>query len=92
MASSAHPAFDAEIVRLVHGNSNPHGPGLIEQAVETPVTGAYPGRVQQIHTGSYVLVGDGPSLRCTRSFTIQAWIFPTTPGKGVQGLVAKWGM
>ena len=90
MVNSAHPTYDAEIVRLDHGDPNPRGPGLIEQAVETPVNGTIPGRIQQIHSGSYIIVGDGPSLRCTGSFTIQAWIWPTTPGKGVQGLVAKW--
>lgn len=90
MVSSAHPTYDAEIVRLDHGDPNPRGPGLIEQVVETPVNGTIPGRIQQIHSGSYVIVGDEPSLRCTGSFTIQAWIWPTTPAKGVQGLVAKW--
>jgi N,N-dimethylformamidase len=59
MVSSGHPAYDAEIVRLVHGDPNPRGPGLIEHAVESPVTGTYPGRIQQIHTGSYVM-----DLRC----------------------------
>ena len=90
MVSSAHPAYDVEIVRLVHGDPNPSGPGLIERVVETPVSGTYPGRIQQIHTGSYVIVDDRPPLRFTGGFTIQAWIWPTTPGNGVQGLVAKW--
>src|SRR5829696_3799055 len=90
MVSSAHPAYDVEIVRLVHGDPNPSGPGLIERVVETPVSGTYPGRIQQIHTGSYVIVDDCPPLRFTGGFTIQAWIWPTTPGKGVQGLVAIW--
>ena len=29
-------------------------------------------------------------MRFTSSFTFQGWIFPTTPDKGVQGLVTKW--
>src|SRR4051812_3773636 len=90
MISSAHPAYEAEIVRLVHGDPNPLGPGLIEHYVETSVSGMYPGRIQSIHTGSHITVGDGPSLRLTGSFTIQGWIFPTTPDKGMQGLVTKW--
>jgi N,N-dimethylformamidase len=90
MVSSAHPTYDAEIVRLVHGDPNSLGPGIIEQVVDTPVNGRYEGRIQSIHTGSNITVKEGPSLRITGSFTIQAWIFPTTPGKEVQGLVTKW--
>ena len=90
MVSSAHAAYEAEIVRLVHGDPNPLGPGLVEHNVETPVRGRYPGRNQSIHTGSHITVEDGPSVRFTSSFTFQGWIFPTTPDKGVQGLVTKW--
>jgi N,N-dimethylformamidase len=88
--SSAHATYDADIVRLVHGDPNPLGPGLIAEVVETPISGAYPGRIQEIHTGSFITVADDPALRITGSVTIQAWIFPTTPAKGTQGLLAKW--
>ena len=88
--SSAHPEYRADIVRLVHGDPNPLGPGFIERAIATPVSGIYPGRVQEIHTGSFVTVADRPALRLTGSFTIQAWIMPTTPTEGLQGLIAKW--
>ena len=68
MVSSAHPAYDAEIVRLVHGDPNSLGPGIIEQVVDTPVNGRYEGRIQSIHTGSNITVEEGPSLRITGSF------------------------
>ena len=67
MVSSAHATYAADVVRLVHGDPNPLGPGFIVEPVDTPVAGAYAGRVQEIHTGSYVIVADRPALRLTGS-------------------------
>jgi N,N-dimethylformamidase len=82
--------YDAEIVRLVCGDDNPEGPGVKEIAFKSAVDGHYPGRKQKIHAGSYVEVPDAPALRKARSFTVQAFVWPTTPAKGKQGIVAKW--
>ena len=90
MVSCELPSYQADIVRLIHGDPNPPGPGFIEEFIETPVGGQYPGRVQDIHTGAYVVIADTPLLRQTVSFTLQAWIYPTTPTKGVQGILTKW--
>src|SRR5436190_10975309 len=83
--SSAHPTYRADLVRLVHGDTNPVGPGFIEELVDSPLSGDYSGRVQTISTGSYITVPDDPALRLSRGFTVQAWILPTTPDKALQG-------
>jgi N,N-dimethylformamidase len=85
-----HDRYQADIVRLIHGDTNPEGPGFKEQLVQTEANREYPGRRQVIHSGSYVTVADHPLLRGLNSFTVQAMIWPTTPAKGVQGLVTKW--
>ncbi len=90
MVSTASPAFELAIVRLIHGDTKPDGPGFKEEVLHTPADGTYPGRVQPYHHGSYVLVPDNAFLRRTASFTLQAWLYPTTPGKGVQGVLTKW--
>ena len=90
MVSSEHPAYRADIVRLIHGDPNPEGPGVKEEIVAAPANGEYPGREQAIRTGSYATVPDGPALRPSDGFTLQAWIYPTTPRKGVQGIITKW--
>ena len=90
MVSSGEPSYRTEIVRLRHIDENPKGPGFNSQSVETDVSGRYQGRPQTIHTGSYVNVPHDPLLNCTDGFTLQAWIFPTTPQKGLQGLLTKW--
>ena len=90
MVSCASPTFHADVVRLIHGDPNPGGPGFKEIEIATAVDGEYPGRVQPIVGGSHVLVPDAPALRLAGSLTVQAWIFPTLPGPGAQGLLTQW--
>jgi N,N-dimethylformamidase len=82
--------YRAEIVRIIHGDANPAGPGLKLERVGTAVDGQYPGRLQPIDIGSYLCVPDHARLRAVDSFTLVAMIWPTTPGRGRQGLIAKW--
>lgn len=82
--------YTARIVRVIHGDTNPDGPGYKEEEIATPVSGRYPGRHQAIHAGSYVVVPDHPKLAALGSFTVQALVWPTTPGKGRQGLIGRW--
>ena len=89
MVSCELSTYRADIVRLIHGDTNPRGPGFKEELIETPANGEYPGRKQVIYSGSYVTVSDSPLLR-SQSFTLQAWIYPTTPQKRVQGILNKW--
>ncbi len=93
MVSADVPSYDATIVRLIHGDTNPAGPGFKEEAIDTPATGRYPGRRQPVHGGSYVFVPSGPLLQGLASFTLQAWIYPTTPDRATpQGLLAAWSV
>jgi len=90
MISSELPRYRADIVRLIHGDVNPRGPGFKEQAVDTTVNKEYAGKHQALPNGSYVVVPDNAALHVAGSFTLQAWIYPTTPSKGVQALLTKW--
>jgi N,N-dimethylformamidase len=82
--------YHADIVRLICGDDSPSGPGFKETVVETPINGDYPGRAQAINDGSYVTVPSRPILDDITSFTLQALIWPTTPGRGCQALLGKW--
>jgi N,N-dimethylformamidase len=78
--------YDAAIVRLIHGDVN--GPGFKEEVVAG--AGHHVGRIQTAHCGSYLRVEDHPKLTFKEGFTVQMWIFPTSPQKAeVQGLLAK---
>ena len=90
MVSSASPSYHAEIVRLRHIDENSDGPGFKFDAVGSDISGDYEGGLQAIRTGSCVEVPHDPRLDCKDGLTLQAWIYPTTPLKGVQGLLTKW--
>lgn len=90
MVSSEAQEYSVEIVRLIHGDDNGAGPGFKEQAVQTDLGGPRKGRPQAINCGSYVEIARNPELPANGSFSIQAWILPTTPKKGMQGLITKW--
>lgn len=81
--------YDAHIVRLIHGDTNPEGPGYKEEEINASCNATYTGRNQRIHGGSYVIVPQDDRLN-VNSFTLQAYVFPTTPEKGRQGLLTKW--
>ena len=78
MVSTDLPDYDAAIVRLIHGDENPAGPGFKEQLVQTTVNRKYTGRKQIAASGSYVVVADHPALADLGSLTLQAWILPTS--------------
>src|SRR5690242_211222 len=90
MVSCRPKEYDVTLVRLIHGDTNPLGPGFKEQEIPSEMNRRQPGREQKIHLGSYVAVAHAPALNPSKSFTIQTWIWPTTPMKGRQGLVTKW--
>jgi N,N-dimethylformamidase len=79
--------YRADIVHIICGDTNPDGPGVKEVVIATPVNGDYPGRPQTISAGSYVEVSNVPALE---SFSVQAYLWPTTPAKGEQGVVTRW--
>jgi N,N-dimethylformamidase len=89
VSSFESESFSADIVRLIHGDTNPEGPGYKEEEISGTGKPSYPGRPQQIHAGSYVIVPHDPRFDL-ESFTLQAMIFPTTPEKGVQGLLGNF--
>ncbi|QXJ22496.1 hypothetical protein AGRA3207_003505 [Actinomadura graeca] len=104
--STKSAAYRATMVRVVHGDADPRGPGIKEQVVQSDANKEYPGKYQTLPLGSYVTVPDNRDLRVDGSFTITAWIAPTTvPGSklnptayqrtpvgtgAVQGIVTKW--
>ena len=80
--------YRADLVRLIHGYTDPEGPGFKEQEVDHPVNGTYPGRYQPLRSGSYVRIDGG--VAPTEGLTVHTFVWPTLPGRGVQGLVTRW--
>ena len=63
VTSEHEESYQAEIVRIIHGDTEPKGPGYKEELIESSISGEYPGRKQLIYAGSYILVPDHPRLK-----------------------------
>ena len=88
--SSKQPKYKAELVRVIHGDPNPKGPGFKTEPVSTDIDGEYTGYEQVLYGGSHVIVDDAASFNIENSFTITSWIYPTMPDSGKsQAIVTK---
>lgn len=88
MVSSEAARFSARLVRLIHGDMNPDGPGYKDQPIESTLDGEHDGKPQKLRPGSYVRVAHDSALM-PESFTLQMWICPTLPAKPVQTIMSK---
>jgi len=82
-----------DIVRLVHGDYNPQGPGFIEELVETDLPDTVQVERQYTQNGSYARVNDPQRLLATESsFTMHAFIWPSKPGGSRQTIMGCWSV
>ena len=85
VSSTLDAPYHAELVRVISGDPNPEGPGVVTEPVDAPFAGDYPSKPQATHLGSHMradISGDLPS-----QITLSAIIWPTTPDKGRQGVL-----
>ncbi|MEO0363113.1 MAG: N,N-dimethylformamidase beta subunit family domain-containing protein, partial [Pseudomonadota bacterium] len=83
----------AEVVRLVHGDFNPEGPGFIEESVETDMPATLPVRRQYTQNGSFARVEDPEGrLAPTGPFTVHAFLWPSAPGGSRQTILGRWSV
>ncbi len=83
---------DARLVRLIHGDSSPAGPGHVEVELDSAVNGSWAVKKQFTQLGSYLEVDD-PSrkLDVSGSLTLMAFVWPTLPHKGNrQTILGRW--
>lgn len=89
LSSTQAADYEASLVRLRCADGTEGGAGYKETTVASPFAGRYPGRVQPSCPGSFVDFADGPAWH-PASFTVQAWVWPTLPGCGVQHIAGAW--
>ena len=94
MASAdATETINAQLVRLIHGDQHPDGPGYLEQKVASSIEQLWPVRKQYIQKGNFLRVtGNQQALGATGPFTLHAFIFPTLPDAGRQMLLGRWSV
>lgn len=84
------PEYEADLVQLIHGDTNPDGPGFKIREVHPELAATHRGRVQRIHTGSYVVVPHQGRFDGLEEFTMTLMVNPTRLTSGRQTLMAKW--
>jgi N,N-dimethylformamidase len=94
MASAeAAETVRAQLVRLIHGDQHPDGPGFVEQPVTSPIDRDWPVRKQYIQKGNFLRVSDPQGhLAPSGPITLHAYIFPTLPEAGRQMLLGRWSV
>lgn len=81
--------FEARLVRVVHGDCNPEGPGLKFVHVPTAADGRHPAGSQRIDAGSFMVVERFPALGAA-PFTFFAMVWPTLLRRDDQTLFCQW--
>lgn len=84
----------AQLVRLIHGDENPAGPGFIEREIDSPINRAWPVQRHYVQQGNFLTVDDaGNRLDPARgSFSFYAFVYPTLPSAGRQVLLGRWDL
>jgi len=84
-------SVDVQLVRLIHGDENPEGPGFVEEEVASSFPETLAVRRQFTQNGSFVTVADPDrKLAAPDRFTVYAFVCPTKPGGHRQTILGQW--
>ena len=83
---------EAQLVRILHGDQHPDGPGYQEEELSSPVNGTWSVEKQYTQVGSFLQVPDPESkLALDGSITLFAFIYPTLFGQGRRhAIMGRW--
>ena len=89
MISTEANEYDATLVRLIHGDNNPEGPGFKSETIDG-FGQTLKGRHQNTYPGSFIVITGETNINVSDGFTIQAWIRATKPEhENYQGVLAQ---
>ncbi len=92
MVSCEQPAYDVRLVRLIHGDTNPGGPGFKQRVVPSAIDGRRPGKRETIRSGSCVDIAlDGVGVDLSREVSFCAFVQATDPAAGTPQVIAGQG-
>ena len=82
VSSALGGTYEADLVRVRHGDPNPDGPGIRYIPLPSNFAGTYPGRYQPTHLGSHARIA-APGLDTGPAFTLvvraQPWLLSAEP-------------
>lgn len=92
VSSEGADTAEAQLVRLIHGDENPAGPGFVEEEVACAANGTWRVERQFTQVGSFLEVDDPAGrLAFEGSFTLFAFVHPTWPASGKrQSVIGRW--
>src|SRR5262245_22150427 len=82
--------YTGQIVRLKQPEAGPLATPFAPEPIEAPCNGVHAGRRQTIPIGSLGVVSANAALAMANSFTLFAYVLPTTPNKGRQAIMGTW--
>lgn len=81
---------EAQLVRVICGDADPEHGIFKEEEIDAPLNGDHAAGTQMIDAGSYCIVPANTVLDGLTSFTAQAWVYPTAPGRREETILACW--
>ena len=83
---------NAQLVRLIHGDEHPNGPGYMDEEVDCELNGVWNVKKQFTQLGSFLKVEDPNNhLAIDGDFTVFGYINPSTPHTGAhQWIFCRW--
>jgi N,N-dimethylformamidase len=86
-------AVTPRLVRVLHGDENPEGPGYVERPVDLPLPAELQVKRQFTQVGSFARAEDSENrLDGLKSFTLFAHVFPTAPKAERQQIMGRWAI
>jgi N,N-dimethylformamidase len=83
VSSQLDGPYRADLVRIIHADPNPAGPGIKLEEIPTKFAGTYESRFQPIHSGSCGVVAAPQPLTlpdpCTIVLRVQPWLIEERP-------------
>ena len=90
VSSTSRDPYNAKLIRVVSGDPNPEGPGLIEEDIKSNFSGTYPSRRQTVNLGSFVRIPSNKLLNPSKGFTVGATIWPTKIDINDQSIISQF--
>lgn len=82
-------SYEASLVRVICGDCNPDGPGLLHEPVASNIDGTYAGKKQRIDAGSY-MTARVRGFDLSSGFSFFAMVWPTLIKKDDQTIFSCW--
>jgi len=91
VSGAGAPTVDVQLVKLIHGDTQPEGPGFREVEIASDVDGTYPLVEQSTHHGSYARIpgARGILAPADAGLSLFAMVQPLTE-TGEQPLISAW--